>query len=308
MSSKKRTPKSSGQRRNARVTKAALALYRKKWNREADAADKRFFERERRWPTKNELAFWDTHKRFPKKGELAALTRAAKQAKAKKRKAAAKKAAETRATKSPETRKWEKERRDLQKLQNQEISKLEEAGIKWPLRFHRWYDSFYISLSKMSIDDIHALLLALKKRRVQAFRIEREVTIGDRGKSDMIAPSGFVSTKFQFMGRLARAELRHGNARTGLPSLQSMRMPGQDIMRYLVIDTVAVRDGFPTSQRKIMLSAPRETRDTISNKDDEAFYLKRGKKPNATQKKLMREARARLDAELEDLDDDSEGE
>lgn len=290
-SSKKRTPKH-------------VVAFEKKWGRKPDRADKRFYEREGRWPSQKEFAFWDANKRFPKKGELAKLTRQKKAATKQRRAIASKQAWEKRKSKSPDVRAWERDRKALQAAQKDDVERAVQAGIRRPLRAHRWYDFYYISLSRMSLDEVHGLLLALKRRGVRAFRIEREVPVGDRGATDFVNPAGFASTKFQFMPRLSENDLRNGNSKTGLPSLQSMRAPGVDVMRYLVIDDVAVRDHFPPDLRKQLLRMKRETREIIKNPDDQAFYLNKGKKPNAYQQKRMRDLRKAIDDDLAEEDEE----
>lgn len=307
MSNKKRTTKSSSRTAKKRVPKH-VAAYIKKWGRKPDAADKRFYEREGRWPSKREFEFYDKFGRLPKRGELAKLTKQAKAEKAQKRSIASKRAWEKRKQKSPDVAKWERDRKALQAAQKEDIERAAAAGIRRPLRAHRWYDWFYISLSRMTIDEIHGLLIALKRRGVRAFRVEREVPVGDRGATDFIAPTGFTSTKFQFLPRLSENELRNGNAKTGWPSLQSMRVPGIDVMRYMIIDDVAVRDHFPPELRKQLLRKKRETRETIKNEDDQAFYIARGKKPNPYQMRKMREMRKAIDADLAEEEEESDDE
>lgn len=260
-----------------------------------------------RWPTFNEFAFWDANRRFPKPGELAKLTREKKKQKTEKRRIAAKRAAETRRNKSPEVRKWEQARRALQAAQKEDMERASAAKIRRPLRAHRWYDFFYISLTHMSIDEIHGLLLAMKARGVKAFRIEREVPIGEyKDPNDFKSQSGFISTKFQFMARLRETDLRYGNAKTGLPSLQAMRSPGIDYMRYLVIDDVSVRDAFPKAIVKELFRKARRTNKDAPDDDVKAWYLSKGKMPSKKQIAAMRAQQKAIDTDIEEEDEEND--
>lgn len=298
MSTKKKKPATK------RRVQAHVRAFVKRWGRAPDKSDLRFYARAGRWPSKAEFAFWDTNRRFPKPGELARLTREAKQRLHEARRIAAKRGWEKRRLKSDEVRKWERARRALQAAQVDEIARAEKTGIKRPLRAHRWYDHFYISLSLMSVDEIYALLLAMKRRGVKAFRIEREVAVGEYREG--ITPAGYASTKFQFMSRLSENELLHGNSRTGLPALVSMRAPGIDFMRQLVVSDDDMRDYFPPDIVKKVFRLKRETRETLKNPDDQSFYLIKGKRPNARQQRRMRDLRKLIDAGLDDEDDDDE--
>lgn len=206
-------------------------------------------------------------------------TKQRKQEAHEKRSIASRKGWATRLQKTPELRKWETERRKVQRAQLKLLEQAQQAKPKWPRAF-RWYNGVYFPVSDMTTEQLYAFMLQLKKRGVRTLRFEREVTVGEynkdlRGRSS----SGFVSSKHHYLSRYNDSELLNGNSRYALPSLQSMRVPGIDFIRFVTIPDSELQY-FPKALGKTIQKLPRETRDTISSADEQAFYLSQGKRPS----------------------------
>lgn len=219
-----------------------------------------------------------------------------------KRSIAARQGWQTRKQKSPELRKWETERRRIQYAQLQAIEEGRKLH-KWPSDFIRFGNLVYFPVTDLPISAIHSFLVALKKRGVPVFRMEREVPVGeyDRTTETQVTRAGYRSTNWIFMGTLDEVQLSNGNIQRNWPSLKSMRVPGIDIMRWLVLrqEDIAL---LPQAVRVAIRQAPIETRERMSD-DEQTFYLTHKRKPTKRELSRLRKQREQLE---QDLDEEGE--
>lgn len=237
-----------------------------------------------------------------------AATKERKRVSHEKRSLAARQGWQTRKQKSPDLRKWEQERRKTQQAQ---LKLIDEAAkyTKWPGDFIRFGDLVYFPTTDLPLNAIHTFLAALKQRGVPVFRVEREVPVGEyrRTTENQVTRAGYISTNWIFFSTISNEELLVGNRFRHWPSLKSMRVPGIDLMRWIVIRQQDI-NYLPQAMRVALRNAPIETRERKSE-DETTFYLTHKRKPTKRELAKLRRAREKAEEEYEeDFEEDEDEE
>lgn len=235
-------------------------------------------------------------------GHKAQVTKAKKREAFEKRSAASRRGWATHRQKSKETRDWEKERARIHRAEEKAIDESKKVGMP-QLHVFRWYNGYYLNVSELSVQQIGGILIRWKQHGVRLFFAQREVQVGEYATGGSKSKSGLLNTPNQYMSRLTERDLIFGKPRWGWPSLKSMRVPGIDWIRFIVVADSEI-NGFPSRIRAAWRKIPVETRDTVTGDDAQAFYLRNGRKP--TKKEIAEMRDLAEEREWEDAPDDEE--